>query len=424
MKIAVLTTFQEFNPGYSLTGIVKDQCRMLLRHGHEVHLFVCEQYNPKYDADLAEGVVLHKTVPFFHLFDYRTIKDITKEHRQDVTRIQNMLAAELQGFDMAFTHDWVFVGWFMPHAMAIQRASMALPGLRWLHWIHSVPCTNSDWWDMGAYGQRHKMVALTNTDRQRVAEQYRGTIADTRVIPHIKDLRSWYDFSEETCAFIDEFPGVMQADVVQVYPASADRLEAKQVDKVVRIFSHMKKRGASVFLACADQWATTKVPRQNEQRVLDLARAVDLTPQEFTFTSRFQEPKFELGISKRFLRELQLCSNLFLFPTIQESWGLVGPEAALSGAFVVLNRSLYNQGEIFNHFPMSFDFSSYHANFEPENWDDYLNAVAGVIVQRLKENESVRTKSFIRQTYNMDAIYSRYYEPIMQESQAWTEGAR
>jgi glycosyltransferase involved in cell wall biosynthesis len=397
-----------------------------------VHLFVNEQYNPKYDYDMPEGVVLQKKMPFAHLVDYKSQRDLSADHRVTVEQTQKMLSQELRGFDMAWTHDLVFQGWHMPYGLGIQRSTLALPDLRWLHWIHSIPCTNSDWWDMKLFGRRHKLVSPTVTERQRVAEQYCGTVDDVRVIPHIKDLRSWYDFSEDTCAFIADHPMVMHADVVQVYPASADRLSAKQVDKVIRIFASIKQRGYSVCLVCADQWATGKVPRENEEKVLTFAKAVGLTEDEFIFTSRWLPDdngrgKFALGISKQMLRELQLCSNLFVFPTIQESFGLVGPEAALSGALVVTNKSLYNQGEVFEHQPITFDFGSYHNDFVPtndkgeEDWDGYLDAVAGVIVQRMRECESVRVKTIVRRKLNYDTLFFAYYEPIMKESAEWTK---
>ena len=423
MKIALLTNFNEFHPGYSLTGIVKDQARMLLRHGHEVHLFVNVNYNPKWDDDLPDSVHLRKEVPFTHLIDYNALNELTDEHKQYAEKTAQMLRGELSTFDIAITHDWVFQGWFMPHAIAVAKSTLALPDLRWLHWIHSVPCTNYDWSDMQRYGHRHKLVYPTQTERNRVAEQYRGTHADVRVVPHIKDIRSWYDFHVETWDFIDWCPGVLHADVVQVYPASADRLSAKQVDKVMRIFAGIKKQGFSVCLVIADQWATMR-SKENEEPLKRLACAIGLSDDEFRFSSEFADKKYETGLPKRILRELQLCQNLFVFPTTQESFGLVGPEAALSGAYMVINRSLKNQGEIFEHMPMEFDFGAYDNTFEPGSWDDFLRAVSGVIVQRMRENESISTMSIIRRKFNMDTLYRKYYEPLFRESAEWLQKAR
>ena len=73
---------------------------------------------------------------------------------------------------------------------------------------------------------------------------------------------------------------------------------------------------------------------------------------------------------------------------------------------------------------MEFDFGSYHRDFEPESWEFYLDAVASVLVQRLTENENVKTKSMTRRKLNMDSLYRKYYEPIMQESALWTKGAK
>lgn len=426
MKIAILTNFNSFNPGYSLTGIVKDQCRMLIRHGDEPHLFVSEKYDPAKD-EWPEGLTIHREVPFPKQIDYRKRNEVTQEHEAMAEGFAGKLIEALADYDMAWTHDWVFTGWFLPYAIAVQRASPKLLRLRWLHWVHSIPCTNADWWDMRLYSKRHKIVSPTETERRRVAEQYRGEISDVRTIPHIKDPRVWYGFCQDSWDFIDSYPGCLQADVFQIYPASSDRHTAKQVDKVIRIFAAMKRRwNRSVCLVCADQWATGRQRREDEQGLLDLAQAVGLQPDEFAFTSRWRPDekgrgKFATGIPARMLAELGILQNAFIFPTIQESFGLVGPEASFSGAYVVINRSLTNQLEVFDNIPASYDFGSYHHTFEPENWDRYLEAVAGRILGRMRDCESVWNKRNIVQKYNMDALYEEVYRPVMAESESWVE---
>jgi len=414
MKIALLTNFMEFQPGYSLTGIVKDQAIMLSRFGHDVHLFVNSGYNGE---EFDKSVTLHKSIPFAHLTDYKSINDISPEHHEIIEQTRKNLVEELADFDFAFTHDFVFTGWFMIYGQACQKATKDLPNLRWLHWVHSVPSAMSDWWFIKNYGPNHKLVFPNSTDRIRVAEQYRGFADDVRIIPHIKDLRTFFDFHEDTCRFIDKYPAVMQADVVQILPASVDRLSSKRVKEVMNIIAEMKIQGASVCLIIANQWATGKQQKEDTNVYRTHAMKQGLIDQkEVAFTSDFDSPKFDVGIPKRMLRELFQCSNLFIFPTREESFGLVVPEASLAGGvFTVLNKSLQMQVEISGNNSLYFEFGSHTNTFSPDDPAKYWHDLALIIKARIQENESVMTKTFMRQKYNMDFLYRQYYEPIMME---------
>lgn len=425
MKIAILSNFMDFTPGYSLTGIVSDQVRMLSEHGHVVRVFVNEKYGaPEFGGEKyprPHGCALEKKVPFAHLTDYRSMADLTPEHKLTVNAMRKLCVEELSKFDIVFTHDLVFTGWNMPYAMGIQAAARhpSLKNTRWLHWIHSVPSLGCDWWNIGAYGQYQKLVFPNKTDQIRVAEQYRGHAKHVRVIPHIKDPRTWFDFSEETCKFIHKYPEVLQNDIVQILPASVDRLETKRVREVILIFSKLKSMGFSVCLVVANQWATGTQEKQDVNRYKTMAKRNGLVSGEFIFTSDLG-PEYEVGIPKRMVRELFQLSNLFIFPTREESFGLVVPEASLAGGvLLVLNKSLQMQIEISGMNGLYFDFGSFTHTPKIEDEDAFLTGVAHIILGRMRENESILAKSFMRQHYNYDALYHRVYGPVMEESACW-----
>lgn len=418
MKIGILTTFMEFTPGYSLTGIVKDQAEMLARYGHEVHLFVNDQYNGEKFSD---DVTLEKKIPFSHLKDYRTIKDLTPDHKMLIKTCAEVLRRELADYDFAYTHDFVFTGWNLPYGMACKEASPDLPNLRWLHWIHSIPSAGSDWWDIQAYGPRHRLVFPNQTERIRVAEQYKATIEWVRVIPHIKDLRSWFDFDPDTRKFIDEYPAVMQADVVQILPASVDRLEAKRVKEVMLILSKIKATGVSVCLVVANQWATGRQQKEDVDKYKKIGSRNGLkVGEDLIFTSDFDNGRYDVGIPKVMIRELFQMSNLFVFPTREESFGLVVPEASLAGGvLLVLNKSLTMQMEISGFTTLYFDFGSFHNTVHHDDEERFLRDVAFIILGRMAQNESVMSKTFMRKTYNYDSVYKKFYASIMAEAACW-----
>lgn len=418
MKIALLTEFNQLNPGFSLTGIVVDQYKMLKRYGHDVTLFVAEpaHYNDQYDAQW-EGVEVTKAVPRGALVDYQSLQDVTDESKKLSGRIAQWLVNEMPKYDIAITHDWVFVGWDAVYAAALMMTADDTRDTQFLHFIHSLPAGQRDWWVASAYGKNHKFITPSYANRDIVIREYRCSEEEVRVVPHIKDIRTWFDFCEDTCDFIDDYPAVLQAKCVCVYPASSDRLRAKQVQHVIGVMGAIKRRNGSACLVIANQWSQGERQRVEMPVMEELAQVCGLKPGvDFIWTSDFKKPKFDHGITRRMVRELMLCANLFVFPTKQESFGLVAPEAALCGNYLVLNKDLDVLSEIFSYRGKYFHFSSFLRGFEPgEGWETYLDEVGGAILNRMQQEECIVTRTIARRTYNMDAIYLGYYEPLFLE---------
>jgi hypothetical protein len=453
-RIAILTNFMDFNPGYSLSGIVVEQCHMLLREGHVVHVFVNEQYNPKHDRDsrlwhlrrqYGDQLVLHKKTKFMHLIDYRTKDAITHEHVAAAEEAGETYYKVLRDekIDTVFTHDFIFTGWNLPYSLAVKHASEKLRldvnvlPVSWLHWVHSVPSDGRDWWRIQEYGPNHYIVFPNRTEVVRVADMFHTRPSNVICVPHLKDIRNWYEFGDDAMHFTTIYPDIMRAEAVQIYPASTDRLSAKQLDIVIRVFGYIKQMNTKVFLVVANQWATGRQAKENIKTYIDLAFDCGLEyGMDFAFTSITPGPlsgfdngfdileaieqsegdkdifPYSIGINRRMLRELQLLSSIFIFPTLEESFGLVGPEASYSGALVILNRSLTMQFEIMGHMAPAFDFGSHHQLHPPAKEEEYLRAVAAAVLNRLFCNESMMTRTRARARYCMDNIYDRYYKPL------------
>ena len=218
----------------------------------------------------------------------------------------------------------------------------------------------------------------------------------------------------ETCGIIEEHPEIMAADVVQLLPASADRLWSKRVDVVISVFAALKRLGQSVCLVVANQWYNPRGARDSLKSYQNLAQDEGLEwGVEVVFTSELGE-EYQAGISRRMIRELFLCSNLFAFPTHHESFGLVVPEACLSGVLPVLNLSLPQQVELVSGQALWAGFGGWKLRRD----EDFTEAdLAEKIVKQMSRDKALRSKTVCRQRYNWDAIYEKYYRPLIEAAE-------
>ena len=414
MKIAIITSFTEFNVGYSLSGIVKSQIKMLQKYGNEVELFVTEQFkDPEFEVDFY-GLKVHKIMPFYHMTDYQSLEEITPEHKEIAMKTHDVLMDVIKGFDVVFEHDMLFQGWHLPFGLGIVSVAEKNPKIPFFHWVHSIPSGMKDFWDIRQYSVNNFIVYPNKSEFLQVAENYRSTIEQIQCIPHIVDIREFFDFCASSISFIDQHPAAMTADVVQIYPASTDKFSWKKIDVVIELFSEIKKQGFRVCLIIANQFATTTGTRESVQKFKNRGEELGLIPdEELIFTSQVDKA-FELGIDKVFIRELMMLSNLFIFPTMGESFGLIVPEISLSsGALLVCNRCLHQQIELTANTALYLDFGSHCMTHAMGN--DTLKQYASIILSVMMNDRAVMTRTAMRKMYNMDNLYKHYYLPVMME---------
>ena len=420
MKIGILTEFKELNPGHSLSGVISNQCRMLERFGHEVHLLVAQEYKSNFPEP--PNVSIDKVVPRCNQIDYHFEKDLTEEHR---VFIDNVLVPfykqELVKYDVIFTNDLIFTGWLLPYQLGLEKVIQETKQVFFLHFIHSVPprieMAQWDWRDIRRLLPNHKLVSFTQHNKGLIQSTYKAQPDDVVVIPHIIDPRVEGDFCQGAWDLIDQMPNILQGDIVCVYPASTDRLRAKQVQVHLALFDSFKRRNMRCALVIANQWATGRDPQEQKDKYIKFGEVLGLHyGVEFIFTSDIK-PEYQAGISKKMLRDLHSCANLFVLPSVEEAYCLVGPEAAHTGQYLVANNDVGAFHEIYGDCCHYISFGSMeHSDFYGKSGDyvaEYMDKVSVRVLEGMRNDLAIQAKTRCRIQNNMDAIYLKYYEGVI-----------
>jgi len=131
MKIAVLTTFYNFDNSYSLCSVVESQLVSLKKNKYEVVLFVHDNFTD--DAKVPEGVEIRKIVPRFPgLVDYSANQEVPPSLEEDANRVYEALKEGTKDIDVIFEHDMIFQGWFLPYCIAIHKLARESK-IKWFH---------------------------------------------------------------------------------------------------------------------------------------------------------------------------------------------------------------------------------------------------------------------------------------------------
>jgi glycosyltransferase involved in cell wall biosynthesis len=286
------------------------------------------------------------------------------------------------------------------------------------HWIHSVPTGPiRDWWDVSRYGENHFLVYPGRVDIPNIETVFN---AENYVfhVPHIVDAKRYFNINDDALRITVAVPELLTAEFAQVYPIAADRLADKGLRELVYTFSAMKNAGASVCLLIVDSWTGFR-DREDIAAYRRMADDCGLTPRELVFASDIEGSHWR-GYPRHVIRDLFMLSTVFVFTSKGESFGLVGIEAALCGAFPVYNASCNAMVESLGGHGAPIHFGGIDNTTTPTTKQQYAT-IAETIIHAARSTQQFAARTHIRRIYNKKNVYSGYYEPLLKHSRIYAQ---
>lgn len=400
MKLAIATTFYEMDQQYSLVTVVRDRYEILVRHGHEVEVWVQENFSGN---DF--GMNIKKIMPIFKFNDYQNNKLLPEDykHVENITHIVNNQLST--GIEAVFCEDIMFQSWNFAHNVAFRESARFYPHVKWYAVAHSIPAGMKSIWSPLPAGS--KIISLNETIAMHCAENYRTTIDNVHVIYNAMDFRTYMDRDPLSVDIYERFK-LMEADIIQVYPFSSERWVDKGVDKLFHIFSYLKQIGNNVKLILATAWNFPESIKELRQK----ANEFGLTDNEVIISAEVYPNR--MGLPNRVIKELMQISNLFVFPTRAEASPLILAEAMMAGCYIVVNDLLPQLMEIAGNSVRKFHLnSSVHHQHQNEDENKFYADVARVIDAEMRINPIIKTKNKIRKEFCFEYLYKTQYAPLL-----------
>ena len=420
-RIALLTNFTSYDKKYSLCNVAAEQIRMLKKNNYPVIVIVNEGF--KAEDPYTEDIL--RFIP--NVRCYNEIKrDDTWE--KDCDSLVIKLEDILKDVDTVLSHDLIYQPAYLKVNIAARKGAGKLPGIQWLHWIHSstTPAmlhTSQDYLQLVKTRFPNSFVIYPNSfEIPRVGRNLGYEEDQIKVVHHATEPAEFFEFHPITRKLVED-KNMYQADVIGCYPIRLDR--GKQPEKAIKIFKAIKDIGRSIRLVICDFHSTggDKVTYRNELKEMGIQ--IGLTSSELTFTSDISA-ECALGVPHTVVRDLMLISNLFIMPSRSETYSLITQEAALCGNLLMLNydfppmRSIYGAAPLYGKFSSNIDITSgFDGNTKTEyqpNFEAYAHDLALRICYHLEHDRSLALRTMIRKQRNNQAIFKKQIEPLFYKS--------
>lgn len=438
-RVCIATSFNDADPSYSLNRVVQDQIKMLRLNGIKPIVIVSENFKPVEEYKNAEI----RRIPVVPCHN-EVKRDLTFD--EDVNKLTAAFEKHLADIDVVLTHDFVYQPAALKHNLACRKVAAKNKHLKWLHWIHSAtppytlanlrPFFKEEYLKLVTVPFPNSFyIAFNDLMKETISTNFNIALENVKVVPHPIDIPRFFGFGEKLEKLVID-KKMLSADAICTYPVRLDR--GKQVQYVIKTMAEVKKFGLSVRVIIVDFSSTGGDKVTYREELKQLAIDSGLTPMEVTFTSEFDE-SWKAHVDWQTVAKLQLISNVYIHPSVSETYSLTTQEAGVAGAILVLNqdfppmRSIYGPNAIYRKFSSNWDVladtqEAYTARTRTETKygpqdasneqrkqfeKDYHHATAGKIVYHLRNDMATAMQVKLRKERNLQAVFNNFLAPLL-----------
>jgi glycosyltransferase involved in cell wall biosynthesis len=436
-KILIFTQFSNADEAYSLNRVVQDQIQMFVTNGYKVVVTVAEGFTPV-------GWYAHSGVELRGMTTVPCHNEVKKDPTfdDDVDALTEDIKAIVSDVDFVISHDLIYQPSALKHNVACRKVAKDRPELKWAHWIHSATSPYTLGRLRGVFTDEYARIIsepfpnsyyvfFNHYSIPRIAENFKVDPEVVKIVHHPSDVYKLLRIKDKLVIKLAEKKKLLEADAVAIYPVRLDR--GKQVQMVIKTLAMLKDRGFNVRVIVVDFHSTggDKVTYRDELKQLGIDWG--LNAQELTFTSEF-DPEWTVQIPHESTAELFALSNVFIQPSVSESYSLTTQEfIIISRGVLVLNqdfppfRDIFGPDAIYRKFSSNIDVMSgldgntttqYGPNdASPEERvsyeKDYHRETAGMIANQLRHTQAYARWIKIKRERNLQYIFTHELEPLI-----------
>jgi len=438
--IAIITTFRQAEPGYSLNRVVQDQIKMITRYGdYKLKVVVTEGFKvvEEYANPKVEIIEVPDTKRWNEIRSY--LKDDTLE--KETEKLYQAFKEHLSDVDVFLTHDIPYQPDAYKYNIALRRLAQEKKEAKFLHWVHSATCPYMLSFLRGGgedYLARVRTpfpnsfyIIFNEFMRPRVAGWFNVEESQVKYVPHPHDFTAY--FEDITKKMVDKY-NILQADRIGMYAARLDR--GKQVQFPIEITAALKELGQSVRLIIVDFQSASNDPNDDKFRyreeLKNLSLDLGLNEHEVIWLSEFDMPEGQKrnDISHKALTELYSLCNWHACPSVSETFYKGAQEAAAHKVPLILNydlpmlRSVYGEAAKYYKFSSNIDIlaaqetkvadSEEHTTTNYQDRRAYMLGIARYINFLNEHSMPLKQFNFQRQNFNLKKVFNKYLEPLFE----------